>query len=467
MKRTKPVKLGLCPIGKFVFSHEDALRYKAVLIDWLDVQAIDYVTIDDAIPDGVVRDQAHVEPVVRCLRDKGIDALFIPHCNFGTEGAAGMIAHKLGVPTLLWGPRDGAPEPDGTRLRDSLCGTLATSKVLYTLRVPFSYIPNCRIEDDAFAQGFDRFIRAARVAKTVRTMRIGMVGQRIDFFWSTIISEADLLQWFGIEVLPIDLTDVIREVKQLTIARRKQYEAELAELKQWISFHGYEDEGTILHNFAFRDHLLVLAKQHDLDGFTVQTFTSIGKELGTFTSLGVAMLNDLGYPIGPESDVHGAISSLIAEAASDNDDPSFLADITTRHPDNDEAFLVWHAEAPLSLRDPQSPVRVDVPWILKGLEPGLVHFKLKDGPLTLARFDGDSGGYKLGAGQGVTVPGPYTQEFYSWMQVDDWARWERRLVEGPYIHHASFVYGHCADALAEAGRYIPGLDFERFDSTTD
>lgn len=25
------VKLGFCPIGKFVFSHEDAMRYKGVL----------------------------------------------------------------------------------------------------------------------------------------------------------------------------------------------------------------------------------------------------------------------------------------------------------------------------------------------------------------------------------------------------------------------------------------------------
>ena len=111
---------------------------------------------------------------------------------------------------------------------------------------------------------------------------------------------------------------------------------------------------------------------------------------------------------------------------------------------------------------PDSPVKLDVPWILKGLPTGLMHFKLKDGPLTLCRFAGDGGGYRLGCGEGHTAAGPYTQEFYAWMEVADWAKWERQLVAGPYIHHVSCCYDHCADVLEEATRYIPGLQFERF-----
>ena len=103
-----------------------------------------------------------------------------------------------------------------------------------------------------------------------------------------------------------------------------------------------------------------------------------------------------------------------------------------------------------------------MPWILKGLPTGGVHFKLKDGPLTFCRFAGDSDGYRLGYGEGRTVEGPYTQEFYTWMEVDNWPAWERQLVYGPYIHHCSCSYGHFADVLEEAARYIPGLQFERF-----
>ncbi len=48
------------------------------------------------------------------------------------------IEYRVSIPTLLWGPRDEAPLADGTRLRDSLCGTLATSKVLNSVSLSAS-----------------------------------------------------------------------------------------------------------------------------------------------------------------------------------------------------------------------------------------------------------------------------------------------------------------------------------------
>jgi hypothetical protein len=80
----------------------------------------------------------------------------------------------------------------------------------------------------------------------------------------------------------------------------------------------------------------------------------------------------------------------------------------------------------------------------------------------VCRFDGDSGDYVLGFGEGKTVPGPKTREFYVWMEVDDWPLWERQIMEGPYIHHCAAVYDHCADVLEEACRYIPGLRVQRY-----
>lgn len=461
-KQKRPVRLGLCPIGKFVFSHEDALRYKAKIIEKLTAMGISTVNIDTVVPDGMVRYQKHVEPVVNFFKDQRIDALFIPHCNFGTEGAAGMIAHGCGVPTLLWSPRDEAPLPDGSRLRDSLCGTLATSKVLHTLGVAFSYITNCRIDEPQWTQGVDRFIRAARTAKAMRTMKIGLLGQRIDFFWSTITDEAELLRRFGVQVLTMDMTHALREIRQKSEEHHEAYEKELKDFEKWIEFRHFERRQDIYNQFACRDWMLEAAREHQLDAFAVQSFTSIQSELKSSTCLANALVDDAGYPVAPESDIHGAVSSVLIEAASAADEPSFLPDITIRHPQDDNAVLLWHADAPLSLRHPQSKVKLDIPWILKGLPTGGLHMRLKDGPLTLCRFDGSNGDYRLGAGEGHTIDGPYTQEFYAWMKVNNWPAWEQQLIRGPYIHHSSCCYDHCADVLEEAVRFIPGLKFERF-----
>jgi len=463
-KPKKSVLVGLCPIGKFVFSHPDALRFKALVSQQLEQMNIDFVNLDGVIPDGVVRDQKHVEPVVRHFQDRRIDALFIPHCNFGTEGAAGMIARNCGAPTLLWGPRDEAPLPDGSRLRDSLCGTLATSKVLHTLGVPFSYIPNCRIDQPQWRAGVDRFVRAARVVKALRTMKVGLLGQRVDFFWSTIVDEAELLRKFGVQVQTLDLTNALREIRRLSEEKHAEYEKELKEFERWIEFRHFARRQDIYYQFAFRDWMLQAAQEHQLDAFALQSFTSIQNELNSYVGLGIALVDDAGIPVAPESDVHGAVSSVLIEAASATDEPSFLPDITIRHPSDDDAILLWHADAPLSLRKGDSKVKLDIPWILKGLPTGLLHMRLKDGPLTLCRFDGSNGDYRLGAGEGHTIDGPYTQEFYAWMKVNDWPTWEQQLIRGPYIHHSSCCYDHCADVLAEATRFIPGLKFERFGS---
>jgi hypothetical protein len=86
------------------------------------------------------------------------------------------------------------------------------------------------------------------------------------------------------------------------------------------------------------------------------------------------------------------------------------------------------------------------------------HFRLRDGEVTLARFDGGHGRYQLAVGEGRTIDGPYTLNNYAWVEVADWPAWERTLMEGPFIHHAGMAYGRYAGALAEACRFIPGLE---------
>jgi L-fucose isomerase-like protein len=199
------VLLGLCPIGKFLFSHEDAIRQKNIVQDKLRGQSVNFVGLDSVFPetDGLIRGQEQCETAVNYLRGSKIDALFLPHCNFGTEGAAGIIARDLAVPALLWGPRDGAPSNDGSRLRDTLCGLLPSSKLINKLtNGKFTYINNCAADHPAFTEGLDLFLRAASVVKTAKRIRIGLIGARIDFFWSCIVNEAELLERFGVELEP-------------------------------------------------------------------------------------------------------------------------------------------------------------------------------------------------------------------------------------------------------------------------
>ncbi|MCK4601211.1 MAG: fucose isomerase [Phycisphaerae bacterium] len=454
--------LGLVPIGKFVFSHECALTYKAKVEDLLNRIGVNYVNIDTVIPDGIVRDQAHVDGVVSYLKSQNVGAIFMPHCNFGTEGACGMIGKKLGLPVLLWGPRDEAPLPDGTRPRDSLCGLFASSKVLHKLGVPFTYIENCRLDEPALEQGIRDFVAAANVAKAMRSMRIGMVGKRIDFFWSCIVNESELLERFGIEIVPIDLIEIIRATRRRAGDNRPIYMEEIESLKNKknITLEGFASAKPLINVLSLRDEMLHRASDLGLTAFAVESFMSICEELGAMVEFVHGELSERGIPCVPETDIHGAISSVLLQHAALGTEPTFLADLTNRHPERDDAVLLWHCGFPLGLRHADYPASIGTHWILPGIPPGSCHWRMKDGPLTVCRFDGDRGEYRLCAGEGHTCDGPKTQNVYCWMAVKDWPRWERTFIEGPYIHHVAAAYGHHARVLREAVRYIDGLDFE-------
>jgi L-fucose isomerase-like protein len=448
----------LCPIGKFVFSHADAIRQKKALQKKLREWKVRFVDLDKVLPDGVVRDHAHADAAVAHFRQEGVQAVFMPHCNFGTEGAVGMIARNLGVPVLLWGPRDEAPLPDGTRLRDSLCGLFASSKVLVKLGVPFAYIENCRVDDEPLRAGVDTFLRAVNVADALRQgIRIGQIGQRIDFFWTTIVNESELLERFRVEVLPIDMVTFTEHVRNRVREGRAKYAREAKTWRAKINVVGFPDDEPLMRILAVRDQMRALVEEHGLDGLAVQDFMSLVNAMGTYCFFATSLVSET-VPVALETDLHGAISAVLLRRAMQGAAPVFLTEFTVRHPRDDNGVLLWHAGAPLSMARPGAKIELGHHWILPSPLAGMTHFPLKPGAITVARFDGDRGAYKLAVGEGRSMSGPYTRNNYVWMKVDNWPRWERALIEGPFIHHTAMAYGHCGHVLLEACRYVPGLE---------
>ena len=47
-----------------------------------------------------------------------------------------------------------------------------------------------------------------------------------------------------------------------------------------------------------------------------------------------------------------------------------------------------------------------------------------------------------------------------WAKFDNLSAWERKMVEGPYIHHVSEVEGSFTDEIREVCKYIPALKID-------
>jgi L-fucose isomerase-like protein len=219
MSREIILKLGVAPVkrGTGFTTLENALIFKNKTFEALrKIEGnVEVVDIDGVVPSGIATDPDQVPAVTDFFKSKKIDALFIPHTDFGPEETVAKIAKEMNLPTLLWGPRDDSPDGDGIRIRDTQCGVLASSKVLSRFGVKFTYIENCDPADAVFKNGLNDFCRTAAVIKTFKSMRILKIGDRPSAFFSVMYNEDELLSKFGIEACPLSVGRLSGGVKKL------------------------------------------------------------------------------------------------------------------------------------------------------------------------------------------------------------------------------------------------------------
>ena len=86
-----------------------------------------------------------------------------------------------------------------------------------------------------------------------------------------------------------------------------------------------------------------------------QDFTSLVDEMGAYCFYANSAVGDR-YPVGCESDIHGALSGLLVEHASLGSSPSFLATSPSGTPENDNGIITLaRGRAPLD--DPPPTAR--------------------------------------------------------------------------------------------------------------
>lgn len=452
-------KLGFLPTRRVFFSKEESNREKALIAEKIRRLApeIEIVGLENLNEEALLITEREALEAARRFRTAEVDAVFAPHCNFGSEGAVALAAREIGRPLLLWGPRDAAPEADGSRLRDTQCGLFATGKVLRRFGVPFTYIVNSSLDDPVFERGFLNFLAAANVVKQFRGARIGQIGTRPRDFYSVIVNESELLERFGIQTIPLDLSALVRSAKKLLADPRGAWRAEAERFRGIADFSACAD-GTVGRLAALKLAIDAWRNEEGLAAAAIQCWDSLQEEMGICSCFVNAVLAGEGFPLACEADIHGAISSLLLQSATLTPQPTFLADLTIRHPENDNAELLWHC-GPFPPELAAGERRVDRHFVLPSHAPGVCSWKLRGGDVSLIRFDGIGGEYSLFCGEGRMIDGPFNQGTYGYVEVEDWPLWEEKLVRGPYIHHIAGAYGSCAPVFAEACRYL-GVAFD-------
>ena len=442
------VTLGVVPVKRGFLPMDEAKRQKDAfmkVVRNVKPEITQIIDIDDLSENGIAFEMPKVPAIVDKLRRSEIDALFIPFCDFGEESVVAAVASAFKVPVLIWGNRDEVVNTDIIRGRDTQCGMFAATKVLRRHGVKYSYIFNCETASEEFRNGLERFIRTANALKDLKGLRIAKIGERPQPFMSVMGNEANLIKDLGVTTVPISPVAIGITTDEILARNDEAFQTYYKDVTTRMNCDSME-EGMVKKAAAAKMAVHQLMLDNNCSVGAVECWPTCSQVLGVPICMTLGEMADEGMPISCETDVNGAITMAIMRAVLLGEEATFLADLTIRHPSNDNAELLWHCGPfPYSLKAKDSAA---------ALVNGQERWELKQGDLTLCRFDDVDGQYYLFAGEGKTTTGPVTTGTYVWMEVDCWKKWEERLMFGPYIHHIGGAYGKFFPVLREVARYL-------------
>ena len=454
----KELRIGIVPSRRDDFDFPEAEMQKKTIIakirEFEKLMSFTGIYIEDLNNEGLLMTYDESKIVRERMVAERVDALFIPHCNFGQEEAIARLAKDLNVPVLVWGPRDAEPVGYEWRPTDSQCGMFATTKVLQRYGVTFSYIENCKLTDPVFEAEFAQFLAVASVIKAFRGMRIAVISTRPKEFLSVMVNEAELLEKFDIELVPCESTVLMGMIDKQLETNKEGIKRLIEETERYgIDMSRLGEKKTAWA--AVELALMEFAEIHHCTAMSGECWRMFYSQYGFMPCSIFGDLNDRGLPCACENDIHAAILSAMAVAARRYKIPSYVADLTIRHPENDNAELLWHCGpfAKSLMKEKSGHIE----------EEGRAYYEILHGEHTIMRFDGLGGKYYLFAGKGRGVDGPITNGNYVWLETDDWIRWEKKFIFGPYIHHVVGIPGDIKAVMREACRYL-GIYYDDADS---
>lgn len=443
---------GIFQPSKAVDNKNEIVKY---IKDNFSDENTEFVDLEFLNDEGLLIETSECPKVKAEFKKQGVDAIFIINCNFGNEEAAGQIAKMMNLPTLLWGPRDTVFEEDGTRYTDCQCGLFAISKQLRRLNVPFSYIENCRVTDDIFTDGLNKFLSVACMVKNFKNLKVTQIGTRLNPFKSVMSNELEITEKFGINISTMNMAVMTEKLNRLLKDKSSELDKDLAELKSKYDVDGLDDE-LLKKMLTFVYAYIEAFEDTDADVMLSECWTCMPQAFGANPCLAMSILYDMGYIVTCESDLHGAVSQALLICAARGKQKPLFGEFTVRNPINRNSELLWHC-GPF----PYSIKKEGVKAKLYNTKPS---FRAKDGDYTIARFQGDRGKYTLLGGNFKTTDGPHTFGTYLWAEFEDLSHLEKKLINGPYIHHMSEIYGTYADVLEEFCKYIPELEYDDINS---
>jgi L-fucose isomerase-like protein len=412
------------------------------------------------------RDEAKAcAALFRAHRDE-IAGIIVTLPNFGDERAIAETLRLAGlnVPVLIHATADDPSRMGIDARRDAFCGKMSACNVLTQYGIPYTLtsVHTQRPGSESFHADLRRFAAVCRVAKGLRTARIGAIGARPAAFKTVRYSEK-ILEASGIAVEPIDLSEILGRIQRLT-DDEPEVRAKFEAMQSYVSTDGIPDValskmaklGVVVDRWM---------KEADVTVTAIQCWTSLEEFFGVVPCTIMSMMSDMNLPSACEVDVCGTISMYALTLASQT--PSALLDWNNNYGEDPNKAVCFHcSNLPKAFFD---EVHMDYQAIIAGTVGrentyGTCVGKVRPSPMSFARFSTDD---RTGRIRGYVGEGRFTDDPLTTfggagvVEIPQLQHLLRFICANGFEHHVAGTMATVADAVHEATTRYLGWDVLR------
>jgi L-arabinose isomerase len=299
---------------------------------------------------------------------------------------------------------------------------------------------------------------AARTAKHLAKLRIGLVGYVMEGMGDFGLDETAFLAQIGVEVRRLSmrsLAGAAESAPQAAIAEQMTYDRQHFQFAPGIT--ELEHEASARLEWALREALA----QQGMQGFASH-FLAVGAEgrLDTLPFLAASKLMAEGYGFGGEGDVTSAVAVCMMQALAGQ---ANFTEMFTMDFAGNAALMMHMGEGNWRMARRDEPVRVLRSTLREIMEvpvdPLLLAFTLEPGPCTLVSLTTVAGGrLKLVVAEGEVMDHPYIADLnrphYKFRPNGDLCDFLTRFSLEGGSHHQAMAYGRWASTVEKTAALL-------------
>ena len=427
-------KIGYFPIGRIHFDSRLAQESAKALYESIKDAGFEVVGNLD-----VSWNNDDIEKALSTSADEDLDIALVLNTTFTDSSMVKRIAERMDAPVVLWS----IPEQwRGGRLRlNSFTGMNLAAHALKQSGIYYFYIYANPSDSDS-TQYLKRVALAARAVKSLKSSKIGIIGEHPEGFETCDYNNEQLQELFGVGIKTFSIQEFFNDIGRIGVDQIKSIKEKLSnEIDGMDKLEQDAIDSSLASYLAF----MQLKKNNGIAGLAVRCWPEFFTELKCSACGALALATENGLPCSCEADVLGLLSQILLEKLSGNS--AVGIDLVGFDFEKNQAAL-WHCgNAPLDFANPKEQIKA-IEHTNRGL-PLLFQFAFKPGVVTIARLHQMQGQITLiiNRGKMLDLPGPYSGTC-GIIEFERPANEVYKMIMDLGLeHHIAFTYGDVVDEL--------------------